>query len=66
MRHLLIIMLFSSILSVDADGDKDAEIQSMPAEETEYVILRDDTSATPTIGEVIVYPIEDFIQFHED
>jgi len=65
MQRLLIMMLFSSILSAD-DEIKSEEMPSIPVEETEYVILRGDTVPAPVTEPVVVYPIEDFIRIEED
>ena len=66
MRYPLIMILFSSILNADADGGKNAEIQSIPVEETICVTLRDDTIASSVAEEGVIYPIEDFIRIEEE
>lgn len=65
MQRLLIVVLFSSILSAN-DEIKGEEMSSIPVEETEYVILRGDTTPAPVTKPIVVYPIEDFILIEED
>lgn len=61
MQYLLIMMLFSSILSAD-DEIKSEEMSLIPVEETEYVMLRGDTIPVPIAEPVVVFPIEDFVR----
>lgn len=65
MQYVLIMILFSSIVSADAEI-LDGETPSMPVEETEYVTLRGNSVPVPIPDSIVIYPIADFVRIEED
>ncbi len=65
MQRLLIMLLFSSILSADNEI-KCGEVSSIPVEETECIIIKGNAVPAPAKEPVVVYPIEDFLRIEED